>query len=446
MWSEHIRKLTVGTEDVDCERFSCACLFWKRPYRPVMPADIDAHAEMMLTPMAFVVRGAKNHCIYDLKHGNLYAIDDAALEALKKGPDEELRNFLLTEGLLEDAAVPGSEPRDTPLNFAMLQTTDLCNLKCIHCYEDAIYGAKDFHTLSLADAEYAMDELRAIGVENIQFTGGEPLCNPHIIPMLKAAAARFSTVELYSNCVLMDDDVAALLKELGITVAVSIYSYDPMDHSFVTLGRNSHDKTTRGLEILNKHGVETRISTILMDGVDLGTRGDCSYDLNCKQDVVRLTGRAGAILVDESTLSRKLITPDTFKDKLNAYDVLFRMGYHNCFGYALYISAELEVNPCPMEKRLCHGDIKGRAPGLLAAIIKPELLAMNGDRIEGCRGCEYRYACFHCIADSMDRAPEEKPWYCAYEPETGVWHVEEIYKMIRKMKQQVREEILKSDE
>jgi len=72
------------------------------------------------------------------------------------------------------------------LNFGLLQVTDLCNLKCIHCYDDAKYDSKDFNILCVDDAIYAMDELvYDIGVLMIVINGCAAKCPPPIVRSLR---------------------------------------------------------------------------------------------------------------------------------------------------------------------------------------------------------------------------------------------------------------------
>ncbi len=450
--AEHIVKLTQSMAPVNAERYSCACLYCKSGYRPQVMPDLAAHASLVLDEDVFVVSGAKNHCLYDLRQGMLYWLDDQALVALRKlkdggsaeteGEEEAARFIKEAQWPLKPYGTPAVSSPIAP-SFGLLQATDRCNLKCIHCYEDAKYDTKDYNTLSLADAIYAMDEMDSVGVRHLQITGGEPLLNPDIKAITTYACKKFDTVEFYSNCLLMTDEMAAMLKALGATVALSMYSYDGMNHDFVTLGRRSHERTSHAIDILQNHGLTYRISTILLDGIDLGQRNNAPFDLAQKQDVVRLVGRAGITLLDEKTIDRKFITKATFQSRLNREDVRYNMACHNCFGYTLYVSALLEVTPCPMEKRFSHGSMAARTPGLLSQLLKPDILHMTKDLIKGCKDCEYRYACFDCRPDSMGRPVDAKPWNCAYDPYKGTWE-EDIAEKVVELKQAVKDEIIAS--
>ena len=52
-------------------------------------------------------------------------------------------------------------------------TTQACNITCIHCYRDA--GTKRADELSTADGKKLLDEMNRAGFKIIILSGGEPL-------------------------------------------------------------------------------------------------------------------------------------------------------------------------------------------------------------------------------------------------------------------------------
>lgn len=96
---------------------------------------------------------------------------------------------------------------------------------------------------------------------------------------------------------------------------------------------------------------------------------------------------------------------------------------HNCFSNRIYISSDLNIYPCVMERRISHGNIKENT--LLEFDTK--ILNYNKDYIDGCKNCEYRYACFDCRPNSLDENISSKPWYCTYNVNDGTWIDQEIF-------------------
>ena len=58
---------------------------------------------------------------------------------------------------------------------------------------------------------------------------------------------------------------------------------------------------------------------------------------------------------------------------------------------------------------------------------------LSKDHIEGCKDCEYRYACYDCRPDSNGADKYAKPWNCSYDPYKGEWlDLKEMYKGLKK--------------
>ena len=113
---------------------------------------------------------------------------------------------------------------------------------------------------------------------------------------------------------------------------------------------------------------------------------------------------------------KKAITKEKLLAPLIRENVIQQISGHPCFAKKIYISTDLEVFPCVMERRFSHGNLK-EAP--LKKLIKQEITKLSKDYICSCKDCEYRYACFDCRPDANGKALFEKPWYCSYDPYSG---------------------------
>ena len=70
-----------------------------------------------------------------------------------------------------------------------------------------------------------------------------------------------------------------------------------------------------------------------------------------------------------------------------------------------------------MERRLKHCTISEDE----TIKLNKTILDFGKNRINECKQCEYRYACFDCRPNSLSGNLLEKPWYCTYNPSTGEW-------------------------
>lgn len=59
------------------------------------------------------------------------------------------------------------------VDFAWIEVTPQCNLKCKHCYDESHSGRLE--AMSFKDFEYVANELIKYGVKSVQVIGGEPL-------------------------------------------------------------------------------------------------------------------------------------------------------------------------------------------------------------------------------------------------------------------------------
>ncbi|MDR2352992.1 MAG: radical SAM protein [Deltaproteobacteria bacterium] len=100
--------------------------------------------------------------------------------------------------------------------------TRSCNLRCLHCYAFATpEKAKD--ELSFSEAKDLILNLTAWGVPVILFSGGEPLLHPHIFELIELTVKHGSRAVLSTNGLLITQDVAKRLKEIGLSyVGISL--------------------------------------------------------------------------------------------------------------------------------------------------------------------------------------------------------------------------------
>ncbi|MGI6550379.1 MAG: hypothetical protein ACOX4Q_10175 [Syntrophomonadales bacterium] len=229
----------------------------------------------------------------------------------------------------------------------------------------------------------------------------EPMMNPLLKQMITYARPDFKFIEVFTNATMINQEWVSFFQENHISIGTSVYSYEGAEHDKVTGVKGSHEKTTRALALLMEAGVSCRTATVCMDDVCVGEREDRAYSLERKQDPARLTGRTDLSLMNRELIERKMITKKSYFSRyLYRESVRGALQRHNCFGSKLYITADLEVYPCVMERRFCHGNLRGRT---LQELVQREILELTKDKIEGCGDCEYRYACHDCRPDSMNR-------------------------------------------
>lgn len=390
----------------------------------------------------YIVNGANKHCIYDLKKGNLYNINQKALNLIeqiitKKASCLE-KNEKTMLSLLRDKELIIEAPHTAQANnisslripptpkFAWIEVTRQCNLSCIFCYE----GSNPYCTekINMNDFVLIYKELVDIGIKNIQFIGGEPLILKNDLKkMIKYCRDYFDFIEVYTNGTLINEDWAAFFKEYNILLAMSIHSYIPEEHDRLTKVRGAHKKALRGLSYLKKYKIKYRIATIRNASCNIGEKPN-NVDYSLYPTEPKVVGSANLAHYNFDMFKKKAITKSTFYYPLNKNMIINALSGHQCFIKDLYIDSQLNVFPCVMERRILYGNIKNKK---LKDIVDNNTRMLSKDNIEECSDCEFRYACFDCRPDSIGTNIYQKPWYCTYNPYKGEWcNVEEVFKNI----------------
>lgn len=382
----------------------------------------------------YVVSGAKYGCIYDLPNNKLHKISKDAYDLLiRVSNGDDINNtqeeqflkslaslgivYLVTSPIKSTKSIEDVFSYKRNIDFAWIELTNICNLRCIHCYNEHAQCSK-VH-LSLEDFKWVVDQLCSIGIEKIQLIGGEPfLINKGILfEMMDYLSSRVKGFELFTNGTVATDDDWKMIKERysNVSVATSLHSYLKEEHEKVTQVEDSYNKTVKTLKLLNELNIPHRFVGTYIAGINISK--DDTIGQPSRRDYVRLSGRASLGLYNDELLKKRLISEKTLHSG-DLRKTLNSIYEENCFSTHLYVGADMNVYPCPMERRVCHGNLKGN---YIQDILKSQILHFTKNEVEGCKDCEYRYICRDCRPDSLTGNFNEKPWYCTYNPYSGEW-------------------------
>lgn len=141
--------------------------------------------------------------------------------------------------------------------------TDRCNLSCLHCLERASseLGRQD---LSTADCLKLAGELADNKVFRATITGGEPLLRKDLETIIKVLRGRRVDVKLDSNGILLTNERAKRLQEVGLKdILISLDGSRPETHDFIR-GKGSYWKAIQGIKTAVKSGLRTVTSATIM--------------------------------------------------------------------------------------------------------------------------------------------------------------------------------------
>lgn len=398
-----------------------------------------------------LVAGGMNAIIYDLrnKYAILHWLDSEArlflnslINAKHKGyraktkAEKDLLNFLFNNKLIESCNEKAHTKDILEKNgmynilFAWIEITSVCNYRCKHCYGE--FGGSSGNSMSENDFSLVLDHLDKLGVNRVQFIGGEPLSLgfEKIKWFIEKAVYRGFLIEIFTNGYFINDEYVKLFKKNNIRLALSVYGPNRI-HDEITNHSGSFESLRKAVALLEEHKIEYRLAnTRMIDNENINDT-EIAKELNISQrklksDILRLAGRGSLQLLSEKLIKKQLIDKDDFKsNRIKSEYVLKNMQAHNCFRSRIYVSYDLTVYPCVMERRFNYGNIKKSD---INKLLEGGLnyICFIKDKVKICQNCEYRYACFDCRPNSITaKQYDSKPWYCPYDPLTGTWMAEE---------------------
>jgi len=168
--------------------------------------------------------------------------------------------------------------------FAVWNFTNRCNLACKHCYQDSEHSALA-DELTLEEKLGLVDQLGAMHMPMLAFSGGEPTISGDLLPVLRRARRWKLHTTIATNGTTMTPALAARLAEAGLRyVEISLDSVDPKRHD-----------AFRGIEGMWKRSVEGAKAVVATDGLRLGI-AMCVHQGNVHEvrDMIALAEDLGA--------------------------------------------------------------------------------------------------------------------------------------------------------
>lgn len=217
--------------------------------------------------------------------------------------------------------------------------TDVCNLRCQHCYQNA--GAKTSpDELGLEQQMEVVDQLDENDVPFLAFSGGEPIMAENFWQVAGHAKRKGMYISVATNGTLLTKEVVARMADIGIDyVEISLDSSYPEVHDRFRGMPGAWERTVEGIKnAAAQDGIEVGVAStitrlnfyemerLIQFAIDLGA--DCFYAFNFIP-----TGRAKGI-VDMD------LTPQMREEMLRIL-------------YKHYIEDITTMSACPQYGRVC---------------------------------------------------------------------------------------------
>lgn len=146
----------------------------------------------------------------------------------------------------------------SPLMSTSIRLTKRCNLRCKHCYANG--GENCQKEFSLGDVKNILDQLSALAVSEVFFTGGEPFVRKDIVDILEYANQLNFNILISSNGHYVTSQMVEQLKHINFK----------MFQISIDGGKNSHIQN-RGLK--SWQDAQKAIDNIVSGGISNTTIG-----------------------------------------------------------------------------------------------------------------------------------------------------------------------------
>ena len=147
-----------------------------------------------------------------------------------------------------------------------LEVTPVCNENCIHCYNYWRDREAGKTSVSHPDTDYCRIAEKIIENKptHVVITGGEPMT---VFPRIKEAIRMMHEagihVSMNTNASLATDEIAAFMKEQGMTAFVSLPSCNEKTCDKITNRENSLDAIAEGIRTLKRNGVRVTVNMVV---------------------------------------------------------------------------------------------------------------------------------------------------------------------------------------
>lgn len=188
----------------------------------------------------------------------IYGFDHSQVQALLQEPGGQQAVWNLVRSISE-YGIRAPQTLKAPVSVVWSLSYG-CNLRCMHCYQNASRPSSD--ELTLDQQLNIVDQMAQAGVSMVVLSGGEPLTNPNLSKLVEKIREHDMAMSIDSNGVLMDGKTAEFLTRSGVgSVELSLDSVDPACHDSFRGLEGAFKKTVNAIDICSEAGIFTTVAT-----------------------------------------------------------------------------------------------------------------------------------------------------------------------------------------
>lgn len=223
------------------------------------------------------------------------------------------------------------------------EITNTCNYHCSYCIFSS--EAKKYEDeLTTAEVKRTIKDLKENNFTYIKFTGGEPFTRKDMTEILKYASELGFDMDISTNASLITDEIAKELKNIKFPmVHVSLDGNDKTSHEYVR-GKNTFERTLRGIKYLTENNVYTRIGTVIYKQNEdkIEEIIELAIQLKANEIIFSFMEAVGRLDGDETLISKRTI--DSVKQELEKLALKYKRQIQ--VKYSFTENKECKVEEC----------------------------------------------------------------------------------------------------
>lgn len=304
---------------------------------------------------------------------------------------------------------------------AWLEVTSACNLNCPHCYMES--SSPTNNQSGEMDWHHAINQILDYGCEHITFIGGEPLLKIKLVKELLERVSQHHTAVtagIFSNLThKLDDELLSYSDLLGVTYGTSLHGANEAAHDSFTGKIGSYQATLSNIKKLQELNISLFVGITLLEKSqsecdEIKTRmaqlGIENFTMNAPSQIGRGKEYQGAL--------EEHCTQQTFHSKAFSNHTLeIGTSYHNCYYDHIAINEHGFIYPCIMTRDPIMNIMDKPLHDYFTSPKYEFYRDLSKKVIDGCKHCEFRYACNDCRASAWSAGQNwfEKP-NCGFNP------------------------------